>query len=75
MVSIFRNQTISWYNYDVIVGYMGDLSHFMFGPLDNSTFFGLFNAGSVLYYNELYQLSIDGATLTLVQPGKTVIVH
>ena len=70
MVSTFKNDSISWYNDFIRIGYMGDFSHFSFGPLDNSTFFELFNGGSVLYYNEVYQLSIDGAKLTHVQPGK-----
>ena len=74
MVSTFKNQSMSWYNSDVRIGYMGDTTHSMFGPLDNSTFSSLFIGyhGEVLYYNEIYQLSIDGARLTMVQPGMVV---
>ena len=73
MVSTFKNQSISWYDSDVRIGYMGDEAYFSFGPQDNNTFLGLIdNSGSVLYYNEIYQLSIDGARLTLVRPGKLI---
>ena len=82
MVSIFGNQSLSWYSEDVRIGYMGDQTHSLFGPLDNTTFFSLFIAGTApysnevfttgtaTYYNEVYQLSIDGARLSQVQPGK-----
>ena len=74
MVSTFRGQGISWYDTEVRIGYMGDQTHFLFGPLDNSSFYSLYNDSLAKYYNEVYQLSIDGATLTLVQPGKKNIL-
>ena len=69
MVSTFRNQSISWYNSNVRIGYLADKTHFSFGPLDNPTFLSLLDIGSVMYYNEIYQLSIDDARLIPVQPG------
>ena len=71
MVSIFQNQSMSWFDSDVRMGYMGESSHSQFGPQDNSIFFSLFinSSGEVPYYNEVYQLSIDGARLRQVQPG------
>ena len=73
MVSIFRNQSLDWYDSEVRLGYMGEQTHSLFGPLDNVTFFSLFNTGTVPYYNEIYQLSIDGAKLKQVQPGKKML--
>ena len=71
MVSTFRNQSLDWFDSDVRIGFMGDLTHSLFGPLNNTLFSSLFSTGLALYYNEIYQLSIDGAELTQVQPGKT----
>ena len=72
MVSTFKNQSISWYYSDVILGYMGEVTHSMFGPLDTPTFYSLFvgrTDAEVSHYNEIYQISIDGARLKMVQPG------
>ena len=49
---------------------MADETHFLFGPLDNPTFLSLVDGGSLTYYNEIYQLSVDNARLTPVIPGK-----
>ena len=69
MICTFKNQSLDWYNTDVRIGYMGEQTHSMFGPLDSETFSSLFHEGTVPYYNEVYQLSIDGARLSQVQPG------
>lgn len=75
MVVTFTSIGLNWYNSDVRIGYMGDSLHSMFGPLDNITFNGLLDGGSDLnYYNEVYKISIDGARLTQVQPGKILII-
>lgn len=49
---------------------MADETHFSFGPLDNPTFLNLIDGKSVMYYNEIYQLSVDNARLTPVLPGE-----
>ena len=72
MVCTFKNQSLEWYDSDVRIGYMGEQTHSMFGPLDNVTFFSLLYEGTVPYYNEVYQLSIDGARLSQVRPGKQI---
>jgi hypothetical protein len=68
MVCTFKNQSLDWYDSDVRIGYMGEQTHSMFGPLDNVTFLSLPYEGTVPYYNEVYQLSIDGARLSQVRP-------
>lgn len=70
MVSIFRKQNINWFDSNIRIGYRADETHFLFGPLDNPTFLSLVHGGSVMYYNEIYQLSVDNARLTPVIPGE-----
>lgn len=71
MVNTFQNGRIGWYDPgQVRIGYFADSSFQMFGPQDEATFSSIRSSSSpVSYYNEIYQLSIDGQEVSPVRPG------